>query len=230
MKTVFITGANRGLGLELATQYAQNDWCVIACCRDLNSASELTQLANVYRNISIHKLDVTDEKQILALGKHFKGQPIDVLIHNAGVGGNQCETLGNMDQKGWLDVLSINTIAPALVTQALLDNILASEHKTIIGMTSILASIDDNRSGGRYSYRASKAALNQIIKSMACELSSRGIKTMAIHPGWVQTDMGGPDGKITTAQSVEGIINVIGNLEVKNSGSFFVYDGTQLPW
>jgi NAD(P)-dependent dehydrogenase (short-subunit alcohol dehydrogenase family) len=230
MKTVFITGANRGLGLELATQYAQNEWSVIACCRDLSSASELAQLANTYRNITLHTLDVTDENQILALGQSFKGHPIDVLIHNAGVAGNQCETIGNMDQKGWLDVLSINTIAPALVTQTLLDNILASERKTIIGMTSILASIDDNRSGGRYSYRASKAALNQIIKSLACELSSQGIKTMAIHPGWVQTDMGGPDGKITTAQSVEGIINVIANIEVKHSGSFFTYDGTQLPW
>lgn len=230
MKTVFITGANRGLGLELATQYAQNDWCVIACCRDLSSASELTQLANTYRNITLHTLDVTDENQILALSQTFSEQPIDVLIHNAGVGGNQCEALGNMGQKGWLEVLTINTVAPALITQALLNNLMSGEDKTIVGMTSILASIDDNRSGGRYSYRASKAALNQIIKSLACELSSQGIKTMAIHPGWVQTDMGGPDGKITTAQSVEGIINVIANLEVKHSGSFFVYDGTQLPW
>ncbi|MBJ6896417.1 SDR family NAD(P)-dependent oxidoreductase, partial [Vibrio cholerae] len=88
------------------------------------------------------------------------------------------------------NVLKVNTIAPMLITQALLNNILAGEDKTIIGMTSILASIDDNRSGGRYSYRASKAALNQIIKSLACE----GVKTMAIHPGWVQTDMGGKDG------------------------------------
>lgn len=101
-------------------------------------------------------------------------------------------------------------------------------YKTIIGMTSILASIDDNRSGGRYSYRASKAALNQIIKSLACELSEEGVKTMAIHPGWVQTDMGGKDGKVTVKESVKGMLNVIENLKLKHSGSFFVYDGTQL--
>lgn len=152
MKTAFITGANRGLGLELVKQYAQRGWRVIACCRDINTA------------------------------------------------------------------------------QALLNNILAGEDKTIIGMTSKLASIDDNRSGGRYSYRASKAALNQIIKSLACELSEVGVKTMAIHPGWVQTDMGGKDGKVTVEECVKGMLNVIDNLKLKHSGSFFVYDGTQLPW
>ncbi|EGR1585343.1 SDR family oxidoreductase [Vibrio parahaemolyticus] len=230
MKTVFITGANRGLGLELVKQYAQRGWHVIACCRDINSAVELSLLSLAYPTIRIHTLDVSNEFHILALTEKFADTAIDVLIHNAGVSGDECESLGNMGQNEWINVLKVNTIAPMLITQALLNSILASEDKTIIGMTSILASIDDNRSGGRYSYRASKAALNQIIKSLACELSEVGVKTMAIHPGWVQTDMGGKDGKVTVEESVEGMLNVIDNLKLKHSGSFFVYDGTQLPW
>ncbi|WP_413114067.1 SDR family oxidoreductase [Thaumasiovibrio sp. DFM-14] len=230
MKTVFITGANRGLGLELTKQYAERHYNVIACCRDIDSAHELTLLAQSYSTIRPYILDVSHETDILALTEEFKDQPIDLLIHNAGVSGEGCDNLGNMDQQGWGDVLKVNTIAPMLITQALLNNILAGQDKTIIGMTSILASIDDNRSGGRYSYRASKAALNQIIKSLACELSGSGVKTMAIHPGWVQTDMGGKDGKLTVQDSVKGMLNVIDNLKAKHSGSFFVYDGTQLPW
>ncbi|MGR2948258.1 SDR family oxidoreductase [Vibrio vulnificus] len=230
MKTVFITGANRGLGLELVKQYAQLGWNVIACCRDIDAAKELVLLAQSHSTIYIHTLDVSNDRHILALTDTFKDKAIDVLIHNAGVSGDICENLGGMDQQGWIDVLKVNTIAPMLITQALLNNILAGEDKTIIGMTSILASIDDNRSGGRYSYRASKAALNQIIKSLACELSEVGVKTMAIHPGWVQTDMGGKDGKVTVEESVKGMLNVIDNLKLKHSGSFFVYDGTQLPW
>ncbi|RBW44950.1 SDR family oxidoreductase [Psychromonas sp. B3M02] len=230
MATIFITGANRGLGLEFVKQYAQQGHHVIACTRHFTQATELSQLATLHSNIQLHELNVMDEEQISELTTVFKNQPIDVLIHNAGVGGFQCEALGGMDQKGWLEVLTVNTVSPMLITQALLANILASKAKTIIGLTSILASIDDNNSGGRYSYRASKAALNQIIKSLACELSDDGVKAAVIHPGWVKTAMGGADGKITPAQSITGMMNVIENLQSKHSGSFFVYDGTQLPW
>jgi NAD(P)-dependent dehydrogenase (short-subunit alcohol dehydrogenase family) len=230
MATVFITGANRGLGLEFVKQYAQQGDYVIACCRNLSQAIELSLLATQYTHIRLHELIVMNENQITDLTAIFKNQPIDVLIHNAGVGGDQCETLGDMDQKGWLEVLTVNTVSPMLITQALLANILAGKAKTIIGITSILASIDDNHSGGRYSYRASKAALNRIIKSLACELSDDGIKAAVIHPGWVKTEMGGVDGKITPEQSITGMIKVIENLQIEHSGSFFVYDGTQLPW
>ncbi len=195
MKTVFVTGANRGLGLELVKQYAQRGWHVIACCRDISTTQALTLLVQTYPTICIHTLDVSNESHILALTKKLAGIAIDVLIHKAGVSGDEGESLGNMGQKEWIIVLKVNTIAPMLITQALLNNILAGEDKTNIGMTSILASIDDNRSGGRYSYRASKAALNQIIKSLACELSEAGVKTMAVHPGRVKTDMGGMEGK-----------------------------------
>jgi len=230
MATVFITGANRGLGLEFVKQYAQQGHNVIACSRNFSQATELSQLATLHTNIQLHELNVMDENQITELTTVFKNQPIDVLIHNAGVGGFQCEKLGGMDQKGWIEVLTVNTVSPMLITQALLANILASKAKTIIGLTSILASIDDNSSGGRYSYRASKAALNQIIKSLACELSDDGVKAAVIHPGWVKTEMGGADGKITPAQSITGMMKVIENLQTKHSGSFFVYDGKQLPW
>lgn len=149
MNTALITGANRGLGLELVKQYALKNWSVIACCRNPDSANALAQLEKSHSNITLHELDVTNESQILALEETFKGQAIDVLIHNAGVDGSSCDTMNNMGQKEWLAVLSANTVAPALITQALLENILASQHKTVVGITSILASIDDNRSGGR---------------------------------------------------------------------------------
>ena len=230
MKTIFITGANRGLGLQFAKQYAQQGELVIACARDLSQATALTELAKLHNNIQLHQLDVMNEAQITNLTAHFNNQPIDILIHNAGVGGEQCETLTGMSQKSWLDVLAVNTVAPMLITQALLNNIMASKEKKIIGLTSILASIGDNRSGGRYSYRASKAALNQSFKSLACELLDDGATAAVIHPGWVKTDMGGKAGKITVEQSITGMIKVISDLKSSQSGGFFTYDGTELPW
>ena len=152
MKTIFISGANRGLGLQFAKQYAQQGDHVIACARDLSQAIALTQLAKRHNNIHLHQLDVMNEAQIINLTARFKNEPIDILIHNAGVGGEQCETLTAMNQKSWLDVFAVNTVAPMLITQALLKNIMAGKEKKIIGLTSILASISDNRSGGRYSY------------------------------------------------------------------------------
>lgn len=230
MKTIFISGANRGLGLQFAKQYAQQGDHVIACARDLSQAIALTQLAKRHNNIHLHQLDVMNETQIINLTAHFKNEPIDILIHNAGVGGEQCETLTAMNQKSWLDVFAVNTVAPMLITQALLKNIMAGKEKKIVGLTSILASISDNRSGGRYSYRASKAALNQSIRSLACELLDDGVTATVIHPGWVKTDMGGKEGKITVEQSVTNMIKVISGLKSINSGCFFAHDGTELPW
>ncbi|WP_375749067.1 SDR family oxidoreductase [Vibrio sp. HN007] len=230
MSTVLITGANRGLGLEFVRQYAQKGWHILAACRSPESANELGAIAKDVSNIELLTLDVTKESDIDALAKNLAGKAIDHLILNAGVLGADCATLGEMTQAKWLEVLTINTVAPALLIQALRDNVASSELKTIVGISTRVASIGDNGSGNMYSYRTSKAALNQILVSAAQNLREQGVKTLAIHPGWVQTDMGGQDATFTAKESVSGIINVAENLTLEESGSFRVFDGSTVEW
>ncbi len=230
MPTVFITGANRGLGLEFSKQYSTLGWKVIACYRNQENSTDLIRISEETNNLTPYKLDITNEKEINKLSDYFFEEKFDVLIHNAGIDGNKCEDFGTMDMSDWVDVMVTNTISPLLVTQALIDNLKIGKHKTIVGMTSIMASIDDNQSGGRYSYRASKAALNQVIRTLSVDLSEEKIKALAIHPGWVQTDMGGINAKITPEESVKSMISLINNCTDADSGSFLLYDGTRLPW
>ncbi|TKB58322.1 SDR family oxidoreductase [Ferrimonas aestuarii] len=230
MGTVLITGANRGLGLEFVRQYVASGHQVLACCRNPQSATALTELATESPQVELLALDVTDETQINQLAKQLHGRAIDILINNAGVLGEQCAELGKMTQADWLSVLTINTVAPALMIQAFASHVAASEQKTIVGISTRVASIEDNGSGGMYSYRASKAALNQILKSAANNLQAEGVKTLAIHPGWVQTDMGGENATFTPQQSVSGMIAVIDQLTPEASGSFKVFDGSDIPW
>ncbi|MBY5948894.1 SDR family oxidoreductase [Photobacterium rosenbergii] len=230
MSTVLITGANRGLGLEFVRQYTKKGWQVLAACRSPERATELNELAKQQTGIELLALDVTKESDINALAQQLNGQAIDHLVLNAGVLGDDCATLGGMTQAKWLEVLTINTVAPALLIQSLRDNVAASEHKTIIGISTRVASIGDNSSGNMYSYRTSKAALNQILVSAAQNLREQEVKTLAIHPGWVQTDMGGEKATFTPAQSVSGIINVAEKLTLEESGSFRVFDGTSIEW
>ena len=230
MSVVLITGANRGLGLEFVRQYASKGWQILATCRSPQSASALNELATAHSTIQVLPLDVTNEADINALATSLNGRAIDHLILNAGVLGADCATLGEMTQAKWLEVLTINTIAPALLIQALQDNVAASEHKTIVGISTRVASLADNSSGNMYSYRASKAALNQILVSAAQNLRDKQVKTLAIHPGWVQTDMGGKDATFPAEQSVAGIMNVTENLTLEESGSFRVFDGSGIEW
>ncbi|MGI2030217.1 SDR family oxidoreductase [Endozoicomonas acroporae] len=230
MSVVLITGANRGLGLEFVRQYASKGWQVLATCRSPQSASALNELATAHATVQVLPLDVTKEADINALATSLNGQAIDHLILNAGVLGADCATLGEMTQAKWLEVLTINTVAPALLIQALQDNVAASEHKTIVGISTRVASLGDNSSGNMYSYRASKAALNQILVSAAQNLRNQQVKTLAIHPGWVQTDMGGKDATFPAEQSVAGIIKVTENLTLEESGSFRVFDGSSIEW
>ena len=229
MNTVLITGANRGLGLEFVRQYAEAGWKVIACCRTPEQAEGLTKLAERH-DIELQKLDVTSESDINGLAVTLNGRPIDHLVINTGVLGEKCANLGEMTQSGWLEVLTINTVAPALLIQALRENVAASELKTIAGISTRVSSLDDNSSGGMYSYRASKVALNQILVSAAKNLADQGVKTIALHPGWVQTDMGGDSALFTVDESVAGLRKVIGELTLEDSGCFRVFDGSSVSW
>jgi len=226
--TVLITGANRGIGLEFTRQYAKDGWQVLACCRSPQSASELKQLAASSINIKVLALDVNDFSQIDSLAKELRGQSIDLLINNAGIYPDS--SWGQIDYDDWAQAFKINAMAPLKMTEAFLDNVTASQLKKIVTLSSKMGSLDDNTSGGSYIYRTSKTAVNMVMKSLAIDLKPKGIASTVLHPGWVQTDMGGPNGLINTEQSVAGLRKVIDQLTLQNSGRFIAYDGKEIAW
>lgn len=231
MATVLITGANRGLGLEFVKQYANDDWRVIACCRNVDKAEALQQLASQYQNITLESLDVADFNQVDALARKLDGQAIDVLLNNAGVyGDKENQGFGRLNYQLWLENLVINTQAPVKLAEALLPNLKLSGQKLIANVSSLMGSITDNGSGGSIYYRSSKAALNAAMKSLSIDLKSQDVGVLILHPGWVKTDMGGPNALIEAPESVAGMRQVIAEFSLAQSGSFLKYDGKAMPW
>ena len=230
MPTVLVTGANRGLGLEFIKQFSQLGWEVIATCRDLANAVEASALADIANNLTLYPLEATDADSIAELAATLQGRSIDLLLLNAGVLSERSSKLGDLDQADFLQSMSVNTVTPALMIQAFREHVCASDRKLIVGMSSILGSIAGNSEGGLYSYRASKAGLNAVLMSAANDLRSEGVTVLAMHPGWVQTDMGGENATITTAVSVKGMVGVIDSLTPADSGRFLGYDGSEIPW
>lgn len=228
---VLITGANRGIGLEFTRQYLQQGWQVIACCREPGSADELQQLAGnqlTAKQLKIEQLDVADFDQIDRLAAKLKGQALDILINNAGI--YHGSSLQHVDYQGWAESFKVNSMAPLKMTQAFLTHIAASQGKKVATLTSKMGSIDDNTSGGSYIYRSSKTAVNMVMKSLALDLQPQGIAAVTLHPGWVQTDMGGSNALINTQQSVAGMRQVIDALKLASSGRFVAYDGNEIAW
>ena len=231
MPSVLITGANRGLGLEFARQYAADGWQVYAGCRDLSSASKLRRLANTSENkIRIMALDVTDPASIRAASAELDGQAIDVIINNAGVMGARGQSIGNIDYKAWANVLDVNTMGPMRISEAFVDHVARSKRKLIVTLTSGMGSIADNTSGGSIAYRSSKAAVNMVTRSLAIDLAPRGITCVVVNPGWVLTEMGGPQATMTPAESVKKMRDLIETLGPAQSGRFFNHDGHDYPW
>ncbi|MDD2661539.1 MAG: SDR family oxidoreductase [Methylococcales bacterium] len=231
MATVLITGANRGLGLEFCRQYAVEGWSVIACCRNPDDASDLNNLASRHPGIQLETLDVSEFEQIDALAKKLAGLPIDVLINNAGVyADDKNNGFGQLDYQAWAKSLVVNTEAPVKMAEAFLAQIKTSDKKLIVNISSLMGSIADNDSGGSILYRSSKAALNAAMKSLAIELKNQSVGVLIFHPGWVKTDMGGPNALIDAEQSVAGMRTSIENFSLDQSGSFVKYDGTPMPW
>lgn len=229
--TILITGANRGIGLEMATQFARAEWRVYGCCREPAKASALKALAQEFDGgVSIHGLDVGVASQRQSLARELSDRPIDILLNNAGVYGQRDASFGNTDERSWLETFATNTIAPMKLAEALLENVARSRRKIIASISSQMGSIADNSSGSHYVYRSSKAALNAVMKSMAVDLKGRGITAVILHPGWVQTDMGGPNALSSVAQSVSGMRAILERLTPKDSGKFFDVDGSVLPW
>jgi NAD(P)-dependent dehydrogenase (short-subunit alcohol dehydrogenase family) len=231
MRSTLITGANRGLGLEFARQYLADGWQVYAACRDPDSASELRRLADASdAKLQILALDVTDPASVQAAAAELEGQTIDLLLNNAGIGGPRGQTIGNIDYEAWAKVLDVNTMGPLRVSEAFVDHVAQSERKLIVTITSGMGSLADNTSGGAYAYRSSKAAVNMVMRSLAIDLAPRGITCVVINPGWVRTDMGGPQATLTPAESVTQLRRLIETLEPAQSGKFFNYDGREYAW
>lgn len=229
--TVLITGCSRGLGLEFAYQYARDGWQVHACARDLKRAEALLALeARFPEQVSLHTLDVNRDGQIRALDRVLGDTVIDLLINNAGYYGPGGAVFGTLERELWRQVLETNTLSPLMLTQALYPRVAASELKTIAFLSSRVGSIADNVSGGGYYYRSSKTALNQVVRSLSIDLSGAGVKVVALHPGWVQTDMGGERAPLSTENSVTSLRSLLARLTPEQSGSFISYDGKVIPW
>ena len=223
MPTVLITGANRGIGLELARAYSERGYQVFAACRE--SSDELDELADA----TISGIDVTSEESVAALqaiAAQLLDAPLDILINNAGIFKN--ETLEDMDFDQIREQFEVNALAPLCVTHALLP--LMAEGGKVANITSRMGSMEDNGSGSYYGYRASKAALNAIGKSLAVDLKPRGIAVAQLHPGFVQTRMVNFAGDISPQQAASGLIARIDELTLENTGGFWHSNGQQLPW
>jgi NAD(P)-dependent dehydrogenase (short-subunit alcohol dehydrogenase family) len=231
MRTTLITGANRGLGFEFARQYLADGWQVYAACRDPASASELSRLAEDSDNkLRILAMDVTDPANIRAAATELDGQTIDLLLNNAGIIGPRGQTIGNLDYEAWAEVLAVNTMGPMRVSEAFVEHVASSDRKLIVTLTSGMGSIGDNTSGGSIVYRSSKAAVNIVMRSLAIDLASRGITCVVVNPGWVRTNMGGPNATLTPDESVSALRRLIANLGPEQSGKFFNHTGREFPW
>jgi NAD(P)-dependent dehydrogenase (short-subunit alcohol dehydrogenase family) len=231
MSTVLITGANRGLGLEFSRQYAESGWNVLACCRKPEAAHALHALAARHGNIQIHALDVSDFLQIDALASRLADQPIDVVLSNAGIYGDSADTgFGALDYRQWSRTLSINAQAPVKLAEAFLPHLLRGKLRLIVPITSLMGSMGDNRGGGSLMYRSSKAALNAAMKTLSIDLQPQGVGILILHPGWVKTDMGGAQAPTPAAESIAGMMRVIHDFRLEDSGRFFNFKGEELPW
>ena len=225
MPTVLITGANRGLGLEFVRQYAAEDWRVIAACRDTDQAPELKSVTG---DVTVHALDVG---QMDAIGSFAKtvNEPLDVVIANAGVYGSK-KPSADIDGADMLNTLHINTVAPVALAAALLPLLRKGEAKKLIAISSQMGSIADNTSGGSLGYRASKAALNAAWHTLAADFKDDNIIAVTLHPGWVQTDMGGAQAPMKVDRSIKGMREVIASLTIDMSGGFYSFSGKVVPW
>jgi NAD(P)-dependent dehydrogenase (short-subunit alcohol dehydrogenase family) len=222
MKTALVTGANRGIGLELTLQLLDSGYDVHATYR--SSKGGLEEIQNSALNI--HQMDVRNKEEISAVIKSISS--LNLLINNAGIADGHWQSISEIDMEHALEVLNVNAVSPVLVTQQVLP--ILSNQSTIVMISSLMGSISDCRSGRSYAYRASKTALNMFSMAMKNELDGMGSSLLIIHPGWVETDMGGPNAPLSTDESVRGIMQRITEQNMSMSGRYVQFDGTPVEW
>ena len=230
MAIALITGANRGLGLALTEGYARQGWRVHACCRHPEKCKRLSVLReSAAGEIVCHKLDVTDGLRVASLARELADEPIDLLINNAGILGPR-SLIEDPGYDEWLSVFQVNTLAPMRMVNRFADLVAQSDRKLIVNISSRMGSIACCSGGGQYIYRSSKAALNMVSKMLSLNLTERGITVVMLHPGWVQTDMGGEGATLAIDESRDHMMRVIAGLGPADNGRFLSYDGSEIPW
>jgi len=227
MPTALITGANRGIGYEFARQYASDGWRVIACCREPARADDLRAVKGA---VSIHKLDVTDAVSVLAAKAEIGSEPIDRLINNAVFIGQRASKLGHVDYGDWSVTLNVNLLGPARVSFAFVDNVLVGQQKKMATMSTRMSSLTECTAIDFLVYRTSKAAVNMMTKLAANELGPKGATVVLLHPGWVQTELGGPRATTPANESVSAMRAVLDKLTPADNGHFINFDGSLIPW
>ncbi|NKB44833.1 MAG: SDR family NAD(P)-dependent oxidoreductase [Alphaproteobacteria bacterium] len=235
MSHVLITGANRGLGLEFARQYGQDNWSVIAVCRTNQENEELKALADEY-DITIEVVDLGDFNAIDQLAAKYRNQPIDILINNAAVFGPKAkadgdlrQNFGTMDYDLWSDLLRVNMMAPFKLIEAFIDNIATSDEKKIAAVSATPGSITET-DPGLNAYRTTKAGLNMAMATLATELKPQGISIAIFCPGWVKTRMGTDAAPLTSDVSINGMRTLISELDIESTGQFRRFNGETIPW
>ena len=243
-KSIVITGGNRGIGLEIVKQLLSlpnPPGYIFATCRSLESASELNSLSEGNNNLHVVQLDVNDfegfNQVVSEVERKLEGRGLDLLLNNAGI--MDRSTLNEVTAERMIDVYKTNTVAPLMLAKAFRPLLRRAASRSsnedsakacIVNISSVLGSITENSGRTFYPYRSSKAALNMITKSLSIDLESEGIMAVTLHPGWVKTDMGGQNAAVTTKESVEGLLTVIGSLDNSTNGGFFDFTGKALPW
>lgn len=241
MQRILITGANRGIGLALVQEYLKNEETFIfATCRNPDAAIELNALAEVTpEQVRVIPLDVVNQQSVNSsrrvVGEAVKG--LDILINNAGIlpGGvdnrdRNISALGQLEADAMLNVFRVNTISPVIVTQAFADLLRNGSFARVINVSSDAGSINLRDKGCDYSYPSSKAALNMMSRCLAGDLHEDGVCVISIHPGWIQTDMGGTQALLTLEESIPTMVKVINGLSLKDSGTFLNWDGQSVAW
>lgn len=225
MTTIMVTGAGRGIGFELAKQALEKGWNVIGSVRSVEAQREL---AEKLPQMAVLNFDVTDHGAVEKVANAFHS-PVDILINNAGIIGALPQSTLEMDFGGFAKTLEVNVLAPLKVAQTFLPLLRESANPRLINISSKMGRMEFSASD-RIAYRASKAALNKVTQGLATDLRDDGVSVIAMHPGWVQSDMGGPGADITPAESAEGILQVAQNLTLADTGKFIDWDGTPRSW
>jgi NAD(P)-dependent dehydrogenase (short-subunit alcohol dehydrogenase family) len=223
MPTVLITGCDRGLGLEFARQYAAEGCRVHATCLDPGAATEARAIEG---DVRVLGLDVSDHAAIDRLAVQMAQEPIDILVGNAGIA-RPHPGFGATDYALWRRILEVNLIGSMKLAEAFVEHVAASDRKVMAFVSSRMGSIGLNLTGGSYAYRSSKAGLNAVVKSLAIDLQPRNILVLALHPGWAKTE---PGARVPVDRSVAGMRVVIERCSRHETGSFFAYNDTLLPW